>query len=80
MYNYKNMPLPKSTRFAVKTTSTGKKVRLAFTPKGKVIEAKNLKTRATHTQKEFKADAKKKHEKVEGKKTKMAEKKRGTRS
>lgn len=53
------MPLPKSTRFAVKTTKTGKKVRLAFTPSGKVIEAKNLKTGATHTPTEFKKDRKK---------------------
>lgn len=54
------MPLPKSTRYAVKTTKSGKKIRLAFTPKGKVIEAKNLKTGKTHTRAEFKADAKKK--------------------
>jgi len=54
------MPLPKSTRFAVKTTKTGKKVRLAFTPSGKVIEAKNLKTGKTHTPKEFAKDRKNK--------------------
>lgn len=54
------MPLPKSTHYAVKTTKTGKKVRLAFTPKGKVIEAKNLKTGNTHTSKEFAADRKNK--------------------
>lgn len=52
------MPI-KGVRYAVKTTSKGKKVRLAF--KGKeVVEAKNLKTGATHTPKEFKADKKKK--------------------
>ena len=52
------MPLPKGTRVRVKTTKTGKKVRLAF--KGnKVIETKNVKTGATHTMAEFKADAKK---------------------
>lgn len=51
--------LPKNTKYAVKTTSTGKKIRLAFN-KGKVIEAKNLKTGKKHTQSEFKADAKKK--------------------
>lgn len=50
------MPLPKGTRFRV-TTRGGKKVRLAFR-KGTntVIEAKNLKTGATHTPKEFAAD------------------------
>ena len=53
------MPLPKSTKYAVKTTKTGKKIRLAFTPKGKVIEAKNLKTGKTHTPAEFKKDRKK---------------------
>ena len=36
------MPLPKSTRYRVKTTESGKKVRLAFNKKGKVIEAKPL--------------------------------------
>lgn len=39
------------------TTKKGKKIRLAWKG-GKVIEAKNLKTGATHTQKEFKSDAK----------------------
>jgi hypothetical protein len=46
-------------RFRVKTTSSGKKVRLHFTPGGKVNEAKNLKTGATHTPAEFGADRKK---------------------
>jgi hypothetical protein len=36
------MPVPKGTRFRVKTTKSGKKVRLAFKD-GKVIEAKRLK-------------------------------------
>jgi len=49
------MPL-KNVRYRVKTTSSGKKVRLAFRGKGKVVEAKNLKTGATHTPKEFAAD------------------------
>lgn len=53
------MPLPKSTRFAVKKTSKGN-VRLAFSPGGKVIEAKNMKTGKVHTPAEFKADRKKK--------------------
>ena len=36
------MPTPKGTRFRVKTTKTGKRVRLAI-HKGKVIEAQRLK-------------------------------------
>ena len=54
------MPLPKGTRIRV-TTQGGKKVRLAF-KKGtnEVIEAKNLKTGATHTPAEFKKDKAKK--------------------
>ena len=52
------MPLPKSTRYAVKKTSKGN-VRLAFNKKGEVIEAKNLKTGKKHTEKEFKVDRKK---------------------
>ena len=52
------MPLPKGTRYRVKTMKGGKKVRLAFRGK-KVIEAKNLKSGATHTLGEFKADRKK---------------------
>lgn len=48
------MPL-KNVRYRAKTTKTGKKIRLAF--KGsKVVEAKNLKTGATHTPKEFAKD------------------------
>ncbi|MBE3142622.1 MAG: hypothetical protein IMZ61_01680 [Planctomycetes bacterium] len=52
------MPLPKGTRVRVKTTKTGKKIRLAFRD-NKVIEAKNLKTGKTHTPAEFVADKKK---------------------
>lgn len=52
------MPL-RNVRYRVKTTKTGKKIRLAFR-KGKVVEAKNLKTGATHTPKEFERDRKKK--------------------
>jgi len=54
------MPTPKGTRFRVKTTKSGGKIRLAF-KKGsnQVIEAKNLKTGATHTPKEFASDRKK---------------------
>ena len=50
------MPLSQSVRYRVKTTSKGKKIRLAFTKSGRVIEAKNLKTGATHTEAEFKRD------------------------
>ena len=55
------MPLPKGTRVRVKTTKTGKKIRLAF-KKGtnEVIEAKNIKTGKIHTKKEFAADRAKK--------------------
>ena len=47
------MPLPKGTRYRVKQTPKGP-VRLAFNDG--VIEAKNLKTGATHTPGEFAAD------------------------
>jgi len=50
------MPIP-GARFRVKTTESGKKVRLAFKD-GEVVEAKNLKTGAMHTQSEFAADKK----------------------
>lgn len=52
------MPI-KGARYRVTQTSKGP-VRLAFKGKGKVVEAKNLKTKATHTLAEFKADAKRK--------------------
>jgi len=51
------MPLGKNVRYAMKKTSKGM-VRLAF-KNGKVIEAKNIKTGAIHTPKEFVADRKK---------------------
>ena len=50
------MPI-KGAKYAIKTTKSGKKIRLAFV-KGKVVEAKNLKTGKTHTPAEFKADEK----------------------
>lgn len=37
------MPLPSGTRYRVKSYPGGKKVRLAFNKKGKVIEAKSMK-------------------------------------
>lgn len=53
------MPVGKGT-YRTMTTKTGKKIRLHFTPSGKVNEAKNLKTGKTHTPAEFKADRKRK--------------------
>lgn len=50
------MPLGPGVRYRVKTTKSGKKVRLAFKGKGKVIEAKNLSSGATHTPAEFQED------------------------
>jgi len=43
-------------KYRVKTTKGGAKVRLHFTPGGRVDEAKNLKTGAVHTPAEFAAD------------------------
>lgn len=60
------MPLS-GARYRVKTTKSGKKVRLAF-KKGEVVEAKNLDTGATHTPAEFKADKKKRAAKKKAKK------------
>lgn len=57
------MPLPKGTKYVSKTTKNGKKMRLAFTPGGKIIEAKNMITGATHTPAEFKKDRAKKKKK-----------------
>jgi hypothetical protein len=55
------MPLPKDTRYRVVQTPKGP-VRLAF-HKGEVIEAKNEKTGATHSPREFAADRKRKGKK-----------------
>ena len=49
----------KSGKYVTKVTKSGKKVRLHFDKSGKVNEAKNLTTGATHTPKEFAADRKK---------------------
>lgn len=51
------MPLGKGVRYRVRTTKTGKKVRFAFRGKGKVVEAMNMKTGATHTPAEFAQEA-----------------------
>lgn len=51
------MPLPKGTRVRVKTTKSGKKVRLAFAKgSNEVIEAKNMGTGETHSMGEFMRD------------------------
>ena len=50
------MPVPASARYRVVTTPKGKKIRLAFVGKGRVVEAKNLSTGATHSPADFKAD------------------------
>lgn len=49
------MPLPKGTKYRMKGG-----VRLAFNKAGKVIEAKNMKTGAMHSPKDFAKD----HEKA----------------
>jgi len=51
------MPLGRGVRYRVKTTGSGKKVRLAFRG-NRVVEAKNLGSGATHTEGEFRADRK----------------------
>jgi hypothetical protein len=43
-------------RFRVKTMPSGAKVRLHFTPKGQVNEAKNLESGATHSPADFRKD------------------------
>ena len=57
------MPIKGKVRFRVKQTPKGP-VRLAFKGKGKVVEAKNLKTGDTHTPAEFVADRKRRKGKV----------------
>lgn len=52
------MPVGKG-KYRMVTTKSGKKMRLHFTPSGRVNEAKNMKTGATHTPAEFRADRKK---------------------
>ncbi len=60
------MPLGKGVRYRV-VTKGGKKIRLAFRGKT-VIEAKNLKTGATHSPSEFAMDRKRaKRKKKKGK-------------
>lgn len=50
------MPLGPGIRYRV-VTRGGKKIRLAFRGASTVVEAKNLKTGATHTPEEFHRDA-----------------------
>lgn len=52
------MPLPEGTTYRVITKGKNK-IRLAYDKSGKVIEAKNLDTGATHTPEEFEEDAEK---------------------
>jgi len=49
------MPIPDGARYRV-VKRGGQKIRLAFVGKGRVVEAKNLRTGATHTPADFKAD------------------------
>ena len=60
------MPLP-GARYRVKQTPKGP-VRLAFKGPGRVVEAKNLKTGATHTPSQFAADRVKTFERTHGQK------------
>jgi hypothetical protein len=53
------MPLGKGVRYRMVKMKVGGYERLAFDRSGKVIEAKNMKSGATHTPKEFAADRKK---------------------
>lgn len=48
------MPLGPGVRYRYKK---GTNTRLAFAPGGRVVEAKNMKTGATHTPAEFEEDA-----------------------
>lgn len=59
------MPI-KGAKYRVKTTSTGKKVRLAFV-QGEVVEAKNVKTGATHSSEELLKGKKRKVTRGKGK-------------
>jgi hypothetical protein len=52
------MPLPSGTKYRHKK---GTKLRMAFSPGGKVIEAKNMMTGSTHTPAEFAADRSKRN-------------------
>lgn len=60
------MPI-KGGRYRVKTTESGKKVRLHITKSGEVDEAVNMKTGARHTKAEFQADTKRKARRGKGK-------------
>lgn len=55
------MPL-RGVRYRVRTYKSGRKVRLAFRGRT-VVESKNLKTGATHTPAEFRADRRKRRRK-----------------
>jgi hypothetical protein len=53
------MPVPSGGHYAMKKLKGGGYERLHFSKSGAVDEAKNMKTGATHTPAEFKADRKK---------------------
>ena len=53
------MPLGPGVKYRFTKTKTGKKIRLAFRG-GRVVEAKNPTTGATHTPEEFAADRRRK--------------------
>lgn len=59
------MPLGPGVRYRVRTTTSGKKIRLAFRG-NKVIEAKNLKTGKVHTPAEFAQDRRKRRKSLRG--------------
>lgn len=55
VWSKKIMPVGKGS-YRYRTFADGTKVRLHFTPSGRVNEAKNMKTGKVHTAAEFKAD------------------------
>jgi hypothetical protein len=50
------MPLSQPVKYRVRTTEKGKKIRLALTKGGDVLEAKALDTGKTHTEQDFRAE------------------------
>lgn len=62
------MPLGKDVRYRVKTTSSGRRVRLAFRG-SQVVEAKNIDSGATHTPSEFAADRRRVRRRVRRRRT-----------
>ena len=52
------MPVPKGTTYRMRPMKGGGFERIGFSPGGKVVETKNMKSGATHSAAEFKADRK----------------------